>query len=78
MRCRRRGGRRSELYRIADGNDVVGIERAEHQSVSMEVAKSVEDGIEDFARFLSIERRSRLLRVSDWHCFKRREYPSVE
>jgi cytoskeletal protein CcmA (bactofilin family) len=27
--------------------------------MSMEVAKSVEDGIEDFARFLSIERRSR-------------------
>src|ERR1019366_7236657 len=35
----------------------VGMERTEHQSLSMKVAKSVEDGIEDLARFLRIERR---------------------
>jgi hypothetical protein len=46
-----------ELDPIADGNDAAGIERAEHHSLSMEVAESVEDGIEDFARFLWIERR---------------------
>src|SRR5260370_6628067 len=48
------------------------------QSLSMEVAKSVEDGIEDFARFLSIERRSRCCGCRTRDCFKRREYPSVE
>ena len=41
-----------ELDPIADGNDVVGIEGAEHQSLRMEVAKRVEDGIEDLACFL--------------------------
>src|ERR1035441_3214681 len=37
---------------------MVGIERAERQTLSMEVAKSLDDGIEDFARFLPVERRS--------------------
>jgi hypothetical protein len=46
-----------ELDPIADGNDVFGIERTDHQSLSMKVAQRVEDGIEDFARFLRIERR---------------------
>ena len=36
---------------------MVGIERAERQTLSMEVAKSLDDGIEDFARFLPVERR---------------------
>ena len=46
-----------EFDPIADGNDVIGIERAEHQSLRMQIAKRTEDGIEDFARFLWIERR---------------------
>jgi hypothetical protein len=46
-----------ELDPIADGNDVVGIERAGYQSLGVKIAKRLKDGIEDFARFFPIERR---------------------
>jgi hypothetical protein len=37
---------------------VVGIEDTDHQSLRVKVAKSIENGIENFARFLWIERRT--------------------
>jgi hypothetical protein len=43
---------------VADGNDVVGIERSVDQSLSVKVAQRFEDGIEDFACLLPIERRA--------------------
>ena len=36
---------------------MVGIEDTDHQSLRVKVAKRIEYGIEDFARFLWIERR---------------------
>ena len=41
---------------VADSNDVIGIERAEHQSLRMQIPKRTEDGIKNFARFLWTER----------------------
>jgi hypothetical protein len=51
-------GTRGELDPIANGEDVVGIEDIDHESLRMEVAQSIEDGIEDLTRFLRIERRA--------------------
>ena len=49
---------RGKLDPIAHGNDVVGVEVADHEPLRMQIANRIERGIEDFARFPGIEGRT--------------------